>query len=565
MTTSPAVLTRWILVAGLALLGASAEIAEAADDLSMAGVVLDDAGKPVPSYVVRATPPAGVRRYGTDVPYAITDAKGRFTIEYLVPGRYRLFAGDSETHAKMDPLDARAGQQDVTIRVTRYRTIEGVANDAHGKPLAHMDVRVGRRPVYEGGHAVGETRGREALTRTTKTDAEGRFRIERYPSTEPVEIRVTLPKGPGARLGPLVVAGIVPGKQSLVLGAKSALSITGTVLGKGGVPVEGARIQSTVDGRRSGPSTATDEHGGFVLSPFVEGAKVRLRVTAAASADAIWLPAKPVEVLSGAKGVAFTLNPGHVLRGEVTGVKASDLRGYEIYAPGYHSMAKPHVFNGASTAFTLGPLPAGHLDLRIRRGRRSKQPLTLTGPRKRRTPVPCPGEPVTLEMAVAHNLPGRIAAPAGVGQIRVTFYDAWGRQQSADHALRAGQSFELRGVPAGPGQLFARSEDGRFMALLEGVSPTDEDVTLTMVSATSIVGHIENLPSEVRIGSVTARRGKLRYTARLAADGSFETPALPPGLWNLEFDVGIPLGGIVPTLHDVEAGTGDAVATWNAD
>jgi protocatechuate 3,4-dioxygenase beta subunit len=111
---------------------------------------------------------------------AITEADGKFRIEGIVPGRYRLMVertGFVEVEKRQARSDGRmltlsAGQElkDVSIRLQATAVVDGRVTDEDGEPLADAQVSVQRR-TFAGGHSHWEPAGAE------RTNDLGGYRI----------------------------------------------------------------------------------------------------------------------------------------------------------------------------------------------------------------------------------------------------------------------------------------------------------------------------------------------------------------------------------------------------
>lgn len=571
MRTSVSKRSRWLCVLCLLLwLGlpsrARSDEPPAAKRSRISGRVIDEDGKPVADYVVQGVPPAGAPRTPQERPRATTDAEGRFELRDLQSGVYSLYAGDSKTHAKMDPRPIRAGSADVSIQVLRYRVIAGIARSPEGQPLVSCVVRVGRKPPYLHARIPDRTPAGERFNAHTRTDENGRFRIERYPSDQPVRVWIEIPPARARELLPIVRDGIVPGSEILEFVALVAPILAGIVRDDAGAPVAGATITirgpTLVDGFppivRAQGITHTDAEGRFVYRPLPPGVSLSLYIKGP-SAD--YYSERLEEVIPGAQDIGIVLRRAHAIEGEVVGVPPELLRGMEVVAHSWGGKSVRFAFSGETRHFRLSPLRRGVIELRIDR-KRSK---ALIGPREKLL-VDAPALGVRLHLAEAHTLDGSVVRIPQAGRIRVTYYDAWGRHREPQQLFGAtGGSYKIPDVPAGPGQLFAVDRDRKFMALLDDVDPTTGHFVLELAPGRTISGRIEGLPGAAKIGSVVARRGHFSFKKRLASDGRFETDPLPAGRWTLEFNVGDPVGGIVPTLTNVEAGAREVIARWSPD
>ncbi len=128
------------------------------------GRVVDDRGQPVGGAVVEvghpndwrvaevATLPREIaRRMRT-----VSDARGRFTFEALVPGETIVLAHRGGLGARLHVIDLERSQRStVEIELPAVATLEGIVRDAADRPVAGAHVSVGRRGRI--GHCAGVT------------------------------------------------------------------------------------------------------------------------------------------------------------------------------------------------------------------------------------------------------------------------------------------------------------------------------------------------------------------------------------------------------------------------
>lgn len=362
------------------------------------------------------------------------------------------------------------------------------------------------------------------------------------------------------------------GFLGLLLGAHAtageAIEVSGRVVDEAGRPVAGALLTTGYPDNIRGPLpkarradvAVTDAEGRFALSGPAIHRKPRVFVEGPPDARPRWFGRTLEDVRTGTTDLVVVLRRGHEVSGAVTGVDAAALRGARLTAYVDHRRRVTFTFDGSTTRFHLSPLPEDLVELRLKPEPRG----ALIGPGAGPLRVEAPASKVHIDLAQAHVLRGRVTGHPDRKRVTVTYYDAWGRHHNPAGALPH-DSFEIRGVPAGPGQLHAGSTYGDHAALLDDVDPTQGPYELKLARKLRIRGRIEGLPAEVKIGGVCARRGRFSYRSGLERDGTFETQPLPLGRYSLEFDVGDPVGGIVPTLKGVGAGAGDVVARWDPD
>jgi protocatechuate 3,4-dioxygenase beta subunit len=137
------------------------------EGLTIAGQVVDQAGRPVPGLVVTLVR-AGHTSHQN--PRATTDAEGRFRIESLDDAQWNLVVqvGSSEFIPEVG-TPVTAGDQDVRIEMQKGGHIKGEVYDPEGKPAPQAQItwQAEAVPGQQGG-------GRYANART---DADGRFTL----------------------------------------------------------------------------------------------------------------------------------------------------------------------------------------------------------------------------------------------------------------------------------------------------------------------------------------------------------------------------------------------------
>lgn len=541
--------------------------------------IVDPEGKPVAGYPVRLGAPPGVTRYGHAMPEGRSDAKGRLTLKGLVPGPWKVYPMGSGTHGRGRPLPLKAGAPMARVVVHAFVRVEGRALDPQGNPLAGCAVRIRRvppRPDWD--VRIGQqTPGGEHLVRQVLTDAQGRFAFEKYPWSEPSQLRIDPPPARPQRLHPYIAHAFRPGKAVLDVRLPLAPTIRCRVRDTHGRPIAGASIKASVQrpphrGRSvdvflmlpSGGAGTTDAEGRAELGPFAEDANVTLWLTGPIEhGRQSWFRLKHEGVRPAAEDLELTLERGVMVTGTVAGVPALALRGWAIKGQPSRGERQEHAFDGSSTAFTLGPFPPGTVDLMIgyARGSRREQRTPLASYGGHRTPVMAPATGIVLRRSVAREFKVHVDTSL---PLYASFVDSLGNTHGASRAAGSRTPVHFRHVASGPGVLRIRTKDDMLQVWREGVDPADGEVTAILVRAEPISGRIRDLPSEVA-GVVIARRGFVRVQARLDANGRFATPPLAPGPWTLEFDVRRPLGGIVESVSAVVAGTRDVSTRWSPD
>lgn len=548
-----------LVVLGMASLGQAKED-EAEASLVIAGRVVDDAGKAVVGYTLWAQAPRGApREFRRRQHGGVTDEDGRFRIEGLIPGVYQLHSGKSETHAALGLRPTLAGAAPLALTVLRYRVIEGVALDPDGEPLSGATITAAQMPLPSGKPAPTQTEAREFLVRSARTDAAGRFRIERYPSRDRVQLTVHPPLDRVRALRRGQMLDVKPGGASLTVVAPSALVVAGHVREEDGKPVAGITVESSgtytcLDDRRRKSmqrSAVTDADGRFELRPFEPGETVYL--TAAAGGrrpHPDWFKRSLMDVEPGTLDADIVLRRTLGLSGELVGVPAAVLRGLEIHASADRVGIGGFRFDGTTTKFYIPRMPRKKIQLGFRAPRRHR--LVLPDGLE----VKAPKTGLQFQVARGLVLRGVVTSRLEPHRIRVTYHDAWGRRHSGIK-VREDRTFEIPGVPPGPGFLHLTASAGGRSLVREDADPEKPVLVMTLGSARKIRGRILGLPEKVRRGRVTARRGPLSIRGDIAADGWFETPPLAPGPWRLDFEIDHPRG-VIASVEKAIAG-GDAV------
>jgi hypothetical protein len=104
----------------------------ATEGISITGVVVDEAGVPVPGVEVEADPST----YGR-VQHDVTDDEGRFTIGRLFPDREYVLELESDGYRDLEVEIGRPGEKSVRIVLVEALDVTGTVRDARGRPLAY--------------------------------------------------------------------------------------------------------------------------------------------------------------------------------------------------------------------------------------------------------------------------------------------------------------------------------------------------------------------------------------------------------------------------------------------
>jgi protocatechuate 3,4-dioxygenase beta subunit len=283
----------------------------------IAGVVVDDAGEPVPEVHVAAAPDVlgGAKdldlRGGGD---AATDGAGRFAIRGLVDGSYRMYVsrGGGPTGWGHKSTAAKTGQLDVRLVLSADGGLKGRVAYVEGGAVTSFSVATG----YPPGVPV--------------ISADGGFTIPAVPAGR---YDVTVRGGDFAEavLKDVVVA---PGqtKDLGTISVKRGRQVSGRVLDANGAPVAGATVAAAAQLLGDGKSLVADlgggagemqglrrttsgEDGGYTLRGIVENRDLVLAADHPSAGRSRGVPIKPGQ---GSPTIDLTLAPTGGVRGKVT-------------------------------------------------------------------------------------------------------------------------------------------------------------------------------------------------------------------------------------------------------
>ncbi len=263
--------------------------------LRVAGVVVDEAGRPVAGARLKATflngsrVSAGVAGSGG---FARSDPSGRFLLRSLAAGAiYELRTereGFAPARQELPPHQAGAPVPELRIVLRAGRTAFGVVIDAGRRPVAGAQAAL--QPAAP---TDPRARTRALLTRPERysgppTDAAGRFELKDLPAgTFDLVVR-------GRGFAPLTVPALaIPeGKGAVDLGTvmlAPGATVRGLVVDAGGNPVEGAEVRAKpakrdliqmIAVRDSGPAdTVSGADGSFALEDRSPGESLDLAVS----------------------------------------------------------------------------------------------------------------------------------------------------------------------------------------------------------------------------------------------------------------------------------------------
>ena len=294
--------------------------------MTATGVVLAPDGNPVAGAKVGVRDQMAIFRriLGGNIPNAVTDAEGRFTLGGLKKGQAVQVTATHRDYGSSKSVAARAGEP-LTLSLTEPLLLKGTVVDERDAPVSGVRVTVERakQPARSRG-LVGPDEDSGA-TRPAVTDKEGRFLLRNAP---PGELKVTFDhREYDLAETPINVA---PGTGERDLGRtvlQRGLGLEGQVVDEDGEPAAGVTINANwhSDGNRNARNAATpgrtngsdttDEEGRFTIYGLKEG-KYKLRT---------WQPGlystHPVSQ-TGAKDIRVVLMRAGQLTGRVTSLGA---------------------------------------------------------------------------------------------------------------------------------------------------------------------------------------------------------------------------------------------------
>ena len=243
---------------------------------SVLGKVVDTEGNPVTGAQVELRWPLDQSDFrsplDTPATAAATDDQGSFTLPATAPGEYEVGVSHSEySQRPATRVDVPAGESDFEIgdfTLVAGATIDGVVTGAEEKPVAGATVL--SRGAYRAGGSP---------TRTARTDAEGRFRLDGL-SSDLADLSV---RANGYPL--LVRAGVrTNADEPVLIELKPGASVGGRVLDNGGNGVAGILVSLRIERNyRTGgdprlwgaqdmfPRQMTDAEGRFRFDRLVPG------------------------------------------------------------------------------------------------------------------------------------------------------------------------------------------------------------------------------------------------------------------------------------------------------
>ena len=292
---------------------------------SLAGRVVDDAGKPAAGASVQLHPDFESLTQGT-LPssrdyYKRTDGDGRFRFNDVGAGTWSLEATEGTAKAKLDAIELAPGTEpEVELRLRSQDQLIVLVTTHLGEPVSEARIRVAAEAdPYSGDYGT--------------TDASSRAQIGITPGAATVSIEHVEQQDESRQVV------LEPGDNELAFQLQPGGAISGTVRSPDGAPLAVVTVEAHQEGdldmppaayRRyfGQPKTTSGRDGQFRLAGLEPG---RYLLTARASGLAGSGPAQPIEIDGQAvDGVDIVLEPGGSITGTVTGLSAAELGQVEI-------------------------------------------------------------------------------------------------------------------------------------------------------------------------------------------------------------------------------------------
>jgi protocatechuate 3,4-dioxygenase beta subunit len=545
------------------------------ESVTLSGTVVDRQGKPIPDAAVECYDfPARVIGAIPEVESThktTTDEKGAFQFSVpngavMVVAKKAGFGSGWKTWQSIP-----TGSADPLV-LTAPSSIAGVVVTEKGAPMPGVEVNVSTAIANREGEMMGQPDfifGKAASELfSTRTSADGHFRIENFPTGAQANLSV---KAPGRALRPLAMNGngmqfqAQAGQEDVRLVTDPAASIEGKVVVKDtGVPLTNARIQLQPVNSRGGLSgisgpIQSSADGTFRIPELAAGSYNVFGIFTNAPVP-LWVTEKvPVTVTAGetARDVKIQAFKGAVL--EVTVVGKADQKG----VPDANVSAYSEDYQVTGTTAKDGTvwfrLPAGQFSMIA-----GKQGLSQAQSQAR----VADGETnrVKLELNTPSKISGVIrdssgSAVAGVAVSVVPFFGGdnrdGGKTDADGHYELTWQKPSWAGMQGQRFYLLAR-DAGRKLAGAQEIDETTASLDLELKPAISISGRIQNgkgKPIANATAFVSIQTGNSSFTismqpARAGADGRIQLDALPAGR---HYNLYLAAGGYGSAQQEVDA------------
>ena len=539
--------------------------------VTFSGTVVDGQGKPIPDAAVECyyfplRTMAGIPDVES-TQKGIADAKGVF--HFSVPnGAVTLVAKKAGLASGWKTRQSvSAGSVDPLV-LTAPASIAGVVVTETGAPVPEAEVSISvaianrdamGQPDYVFGKAASELF-------STRTSADGRFRIENFPQGAQANFEV---KVPGRALRPFSMNGngmqlqAQAGQQDVKLVTEPAASIEGKVVVRDtGAPLAGAKIQLQMANNRGAfpnlQSVQSGADGSFRIPQIPAGSYYLFGIFTNTPVP-FWVTERvPVTVATGetARDVKIPAFKGAVV--QVTVLGKADQKGVPDVNVSAYSEEYPVNGITAKDGTVWFRLPAGQFNFfAIKQGMSQAQSQTTVADGETNR--------VRLELNTPSKISGIIrdstgAKSAGVAVIVTPFFggDNRGVQTDADgHYEVTWQKPAWAGMQNQRFYLLAR-DTGRKLAAVQEIDENAASLDLELKPAIRISGRVQDAkgkPLTNATAFVSAHIGNSTFAVsmlpvRADAEGRIELDALPPGE---RYNLYLSAGGYGTAQQEVDA------------
>ncbi len=261
-----------------------------------------------------------------------------------------------------EPLVLAPGEtRSVSWKLSGGATLRGLVIDQHEEPVTDRSIWL--RPAERKRTAIFNDYS-SGPTRTTKTNADGRFEFEDVDagdwSVGPSAPSVTAKVSPDdvAALAQYVEVVADQKDVEVTIRVDRGLFIRGRVLAPDGKPPRWGAVQASDPVTRlSAGAQLDDGQGTFEIGPLMAG-----RYLVGADGHS-YAPSDRVEVEAGTDGVELRLNAGGTLAGRVVGLDGTTLQARVVVSQRHSKTARSTFLDTRKGAFNVDGLEAGTFDL----------------------------------------------------------------------------------------------------------------------------------------------------------------------------------------------------------
>jgi hypothetical protein len=502
---------------------------------SLAGRVVDDAGKPIPGVRISLVETrelrmaGGSQSGGSSRTAGETDAEGRFVATHLTPGTVHLSFEASGFLGKVLRGLSIPEEEDpapVEVVLETGAVLSGRVVDSRGRPAAGLRVVV--HPLEPKERMLPS--GAEA-----DTDADGGFRIAGLaPGQHRVEVQDWRTQQ-GRLLAEKTIALGSGGGNRLDLKLPDGYRLSGRVVDEQGEPVRGARLTLSADrGQAASADSAPD--GSFRFTDVPEGTW-RLTVSARGHAPA----AEEVRLAGGdLDGLALRLSRGGTITGRLLGLTGTERGQVRVVAwpeaGGAGTVLSSAVGSvddeGGYRVPDVGP-GQWTVEASLPSGRTGRGAVQLSAP----------GEDATLDLEIPRGLTlsGRVLLDgqpfSGAAVTAATVHDD-GPAGSWQGTTRHDGTFEIQGVEPGRVTLAVLAQGIGQARALDLAS--DREVTIEILTGL-VNGHVLSADGQPVEGALVSLRGEDADLAvsfqgvqtRSDERGAFDLPRVAAGSYRV--------------------------------